>query len=373
MTARNATTRHSLRLLSLAALVTAFGSPAVAQPRLAGVHVVSRLVDEDVAAPGAAYGTSSHKVVLSVVAVVRDGADTHVYGDAPQVRLPGRRAAVTPEPWPASLGTVSVRWWRVEPDTVGVSFDNTAPSYHYDEIPYAETAILEGLGQWSLLADPRPTLLPSTDAWIGTMRYKVAVTALGATAESPGATSRALGGVGEDVARVTYRGERDDPYVNALLAFFNQPYVWGSMGPSDRRHQTELFIGADCADLLTGAYRLWTGRDVPYGWSGSFGPGGSYTKRWGRIVAKKAQRAADGVIRDEAGRALTVGPGADVRVGDVLVLPRHVGVLSEDRAPLGVLDDNDLVIHTLFAEPREEPLLRRWHDVRAVFRWDRPR
>lgn len=361
-------------LVALAALLLV-APPTAAQPpdtgpRLTGVHVVARLADEDTASTAPVLALASRRAIISVVAVVTEGGRERVYGDAARVRLPGRRGTVTPEPWPAALGDVQIRWWRVEPDTVGRSFDNTSPSYHYDPIPYAETSILEGVQQWSLVADPRPTLLPSTDEWIGTMRYKVTIAALGSRLATPGAELRTLGGADPGVLRVTYEGQRENGYINALLASFNQPYIWGSMGPSDRRHQAELFIGADCADLLTSAYRRWSGKDVAYGWTASFLPGGAYTKKYGRVIARKASRAADGVIRDAAGRALTVGPDGTVQVGDVLVLPRHVGVLSEDRAPLGVLDANDLIIHTLFAEPREEPLLRRWPDVQAVFRWN---
>jgi hypothetical protein len=261
-----------------------------------------------------------------------------------------------------------VRWFRVEPDTVGESYDNTQPSYHYDEIPYAETTILEGLGQWSIVADPRPTILPAA-GWVGTMRYKAEVTALGATLATPGAESRELGGASPAVHRVSYAGTRDDAYVNTLLAFFNQPYVWGSMGPNDAKHQTSWFIGADCADLLTGARRVLTGEDIPYSYSGAFLRGGVYAKKHGKVVASAFTRGADGIFRDERGRTLSVGPTGTIRTGDVLVMPRHVGVLSEDRAPKGLLDANDLVIHTLFAEPREEPLLRRYADLKGVFRW----
>ncbi|GMV42914.1 MAG: hypothetical protein AMXMBFR64_46300 [Myxococcales bacterium] len=342
---------------------------AAPEPRLTGVHVVARLADEGVATTSPVVARASRKAILSVVAVVTEGGRERIYGDVP-VRLPGRRGVITPEPWPSL--PVRIRWWRIEPDTVGQSFDNTAPSYHYDPIPYAETAILGAQQQWSLVADPRPTLLPSTDEWIGTMRYKAEVTALGATLATPGAERRTLGGPDPAVLRVSYEGERGHAYVNALLAHFHQPYIWGSMGPSDRRHQAELFIGADCADLLTAAYRRWSGKDVAYGWSASFLPGGAYAKKHGRVVARKASRAPDGVIRDAGGQPVTVGPGETAQIGDVVVLPRHVGVLSEDRAPLGVLDDNDLIIHTLFAEPREEPLLRRWPNVLAIFRWHQP-
>lgn len=364
--------RTAPTLLSiLLALITA---PAIADaaPRLASVHLVSRLVDQDTATVGPKLTTEERKAVLSVVLEVRDGEETHTYGEAGKVVLHGSRKATTTTPWPPELGPVSVRWQRVEPDTLGQSFDNTSPGFHFDEIPYAETPVLLGLDQWSILADPRPTRLPATEEWVGTMRYKVVVTALGATLATPGAESRTEGGASEAVQRVTYLGARDDGYVDTLLGFFNQPYIWGSTGPSDRRHQTELFIGADCADLLTGAYRLWSGRDVPYSYSGAFLPGGAYSGKHGRVVAKAYSRDDDGVFRNGAGAGLTVGAGGTIQVGDVIVMPRHVGVLSEDRAPKGVLDSNDLVIHTLFAEPREEPLLRRYSEVKAVFRWKAP-
>ena len=362
---------HTTPILLALALLT-IPTLTLAAPRLASVHLVSRLVDDDTASADAKLTTEERKAVLSVVVQVRDGEQTKTYGDTGKARLRGSKRAIAAAPWPKELGPVSIRWQRVEPDTLGQSFDNTSPGFHFDEIPYAETPILLGLDQWSILADPRPTRLPAADEWVGTMRYKVVVTALGTTLATAGTESRTEGGAGEDVHRVTYLGTRDNAYVNTLLGFFNQPYIWGSMGPSDRRHQTELFIGADCADLLTGAYRLWSGRDVPYSYSGAFLPGGAYSRKHGRVVAKAFSRDDDGVFRNSAGATLPVGPDATIRVGDVIVMPRHVGVLSEDRAPKGVLDSNDLVIHTLFAEPREEPLLRRYSEVKAVFRWKGP-
>jgi hypothetical protein len=62
-------------------------------------------------------------------------------------------------------------------------------------------------------------------------------------------------------------------------------------------------------------------------------------------------RGRDGVYRDAAGR-----PIAFTRPGDLLLFPRHVGALAADRGTIGVLDDQDLMMHTLFDTPREQAI-----------------
>ena len=59
-------------------------------------------------------------------------------------------------------------------------------------------------------------------------------------------------------------------------------------------------------------------------------------------------RGADGIFRDEHGDALPF-----TAAGDLILFPRHVGVLVEDRDPIGVLDDGDLMMHSLFDTPKE--------------------
>ena len=41
-------------------------------------------------------------------------------------------------------------------------------------------------------------------------------------------------------------------------------------------------------------------------------------------------------------------------VGDMLLFPRHVGALTEDRGEPGVLDTDDIMMHTLFASPQRQ-------------------
>jgi len=38
------------------------------------------------------------------------------------------------------------------------------------------------------------------------------------------------------------------------------------------------------------------------------------------------------------------------------LFPRHVGALAVDRGELGVLDDQDFMMHTLFDSPKEQAI-----------------
>ena len=64
-----------------------------------------------------------------------------------------------------------------------------------------------------------------------------------------------------------------------------------------------------------------------------------------------------GGVQDAAGKPIAFGDKG-VRAGDLIHFPgsRHVAVLYEDRAPLGVLDSGDLMIHTCWAPPKIEAI-----------------
>jgi hypothetical protein len=42
--------------------------------------------------------------------------------------------------------------------------------------------------------------------------------------------------------------------------------------------------------------------------------------------------------------------------GDLVLFTRHVGALAEDKGTIGVLDDEDIIIHTLFDSPKEQAI-----------------
>jgi hypothetical protein len=58
-----------------------------------------------------------------------------------------------------------------------------------------------------------------------------------------------------------------------------------------------------------------------------------------------------GIYRDDAGKPLPF-----TQPGDLVLFPRHVGALAVDSGTKGVLDDQDLMLHTLFDAPKEQPI-----------------
>lgn len=258
----------------------------------------------------------------------------------PEVVFEGRRRRArlpTPED-----GALAVRWWKVE--AAARSLSNTDPSFHWEPVPYQDVPIPACDDRLSCLADVRASLLGDRGG-LGTMAFKVEVRLGARVGTSPGAERRYRGGLSAEVARVTVR--RDDSYLGYLTELFNTPYIWGSAGDPPSVHQAERRIGSDCADFVTyGVRRL--GHDVPY------------TSTWGlgayaRLLAESSGPGGDGVYRDGRGKPIAVGE-AGVSPGDLLLFPRHVGALVRDEPPLGVLSTSDVMIHTCWAEPAEQPL-----------------
>ena len=70
-----------------------------------------------------------------------------------------------------------------------------------------------------------------------------------------------------------------------------------------------------------------------------------------KLVSSSGTRGDDGVYRDNAGKPLPFSG-----VGDLVLFPRHVGALAEDRGTIGVLDDQDIMLHTLFDSPKEQAI-----------------
>jgi hypothetical protein len=193
------------------------------------------------------------------------------------------------------------------------------------------------------VADVRPTLTPDHGNGVGTMRYQL-VALQGerviASAGPEARRGRGSGGLSKGVLRVSIR--RDDTYLGYLTEMYNQPYIWASGGVSDGQHQSEHLEGSDCADFLVYGQRRM-GSKVAYTWTGGLP---KVTKLLGA-----GTRGTDGIYRDGAGKPLPF-----TQVGDLVLFPRHVGALAVDRGELGVLDDQDLMMHTLFDSPKEQAI-----------------
>ncbi len=326
------------------------GDPANAQV-IVRVRVVASVAGA-AAAERPAYARLDQPVVLYAVLQTR----TTLYTDAPALTLAGRR--VTTEPL-ARAPRAALAWRRVEPTaaTMSNTDEDGVSNFHFAPIAYA-TSALAGGETGALAADVRPTLTPDHGHGVGTMRFQVTATQGDRTAASPGPEAqrgRGSGGLTDDVFRVSLR--RDDSYLGYLTEMFGQPYIWASAGATDATHESERLEGADCADFVVyGERRL--GHQIAYTYTGGLP---QITK-----LLAAGTRGDDGVYRDAHGHPLPFGAP-----GDIVLFPRHVGVLVEDRGTPGVLDDQDIMMHALFDTPKEQPIadsgyadkpveLRRW-------------
>jgi hypothetical protein len=329
----------SSRWAPVAALLAAvIGSGAArAEPRVVAVHLVSRVGDAEVADDRAKRALARDPVRLHAVLVVRDGSRTVYHSDAGAVELGGRRRPTRPL---AQAPAVRLSWFKVEPRVETMS-NTESGRFRFEAIAYAETEVAAWRGRSSVVADVRPTLTPDRGDGVGTMRFKLQAETADGTTATPGADERrgaGSGGLRDSVHRVSLR--RDDTYLGFLTELFGQPYIWASAGRSSATHQSERLEGSDCADfVIYGRRRM--GEDRDYTWTGAL-------PQVTRLLSR-GKAGPGGVYVDERGAPLRF-----TRVGDILLFPRHVGVLSADRGERGVLDRADLMMHTFFASPREE-------------------
>lgn len=240
------------------------------------------------------------------------------------------------------------RWFKLEPTVESV--DNTQPSFHFAPIRYQATELAACRDATVCMADVAPSVLPKVAQvpGAGTMGFQLtAQRADGTSVSTPGVASIKYGGLTTDVMRVTLR--QDDTYLGYLTELINTPYIFGSAGP-DGRNQSDLLIGSDCADLaIYGRRRM--GKKATYT--------SSYAIDQQAPLVVAATRVIDTGAVDANDQPVLWGAAKNrLRPGDLVHFPnsRHVGVLWADRPPLGVLDANDLMIHTCWASPRIEPL-----------------
>lgn len=266
------------------------------------------------------------------------GVDGAWFGDLANAVIAGKTVTVSPL---AQAPAFSIAWNRIEPASASLS--NTDDNgFHFTPVDYQATPIADA-HETILAPDVRPTLTVDHGNGVGTMRYQIVVTQGEHVIASAGVEARrgkGSGGLTDAVMRVSIR--RDDTYLGYLTEMYGQPYIWASAGLTDRTHEAERLEGSDCADFIVyGARR--SGKKVAYTWTGGL-PG--ITK-----LLAAGRRDDDGIYRDARGKPLPF-TGA----GDLILFPRHVGALVEDRGTIGVLDDQDLVMHTLFDSPKEQPI-----------------
>src|SRR5262249_55547743 len=118
----------------------------------------------------------------------------------------------------------------------------------------------------------------------------------------------------------------------AISEQFGLPYLFGS-GELSENSDTgpETNLGADCANFVVYALRR-QGQRVP--WSDP----------------KQLRDRLDLVVRSAAPGTAKIS-AEDLNRGTVIHLGTHVAAVMEDRQPVGILDENDLVAHQLGGAP----------------------
>ena len=362
-------------------LVVLLANVAVAAPR---AIVVGR-VDGGVWTDAPTEARLDQKAELAVL--IADGRKVFVPAGVESLKLAGRKIAARQL---APLVAKTIRWSTVEPHGFreseaknGATSDfysnvsTEAKSFGrwlgYDAIDYFEHPFIEGAP--IITAEIKPSEAGAVQVpGLGTLRFKAEVELAGGTKlASPGAEAVDTFGILPSVHRVSIRAS--DDFLGWLGAYLLVPEVFGSAGPG-KNHQTERFVGADCADVMVGAMRR-AGKKL------------AYTNVAG--LPAYAKQIAAAVELDERGMPATAING--VKPGDLIRIdyggalrghtPRnwdHVAALWQDKSdpkgPLkgaadGKLDGFDLVIHVGHPRLKIEPLSGQSPATVDVLRWSK--
>lgn len=179
---------------------------------------------------------------------------------------------------------------------------------------------------------------------VGTMRYKVVAKLAGQKISSKGINSLNSGQFKKmnEVMRVSVKADSGNKVLDRAFAYGNLPYYWGS------NNFNYAWYGSDCAKYTSVVYK-----DVgnSMGYIGTAQLNGRKAKAVINAKNKKGQPTAkDKVLRFNA----------NVNEGDIILMRNsrrgHAGFIGEDSNNNGILDGEDMVLHTSFSAPKYEKL-----------------
>jgi cell wall-associated NlpC family hydrolase len=364
------------------------------------VSIVSQVIgDESFTTDGKEILADDWVVMFPLIEALKDGERVYICPDS-NVKLNGREIS-TLTYWPEEEDSLEITWFKVE--TQYVSYSNSTGKYFsWAKINYVEHSFASGWFAWADVTphreeihEPRiirdktgriidydsSMMYPNTafDDRTGTMRYKVQIVFKGDTFSSPGSESVAYYGITDKVHRISKR--RDNTLVGFATSFMNLPYIYGSAGDG-YNHQADRYVGADCADLVTFAYRRYL-KHKGFSIGGIYYTRGRDLVKFGKVIVPlgKISRSSTGFYQMD-GEPIPYGEGG-VKDGDVVLIystpesdyPWHVAMLVGDRSSSqgpdrgeanGVFDIHDLCIHTLCAPPVIQPVS--WGDNLVIVR-----
>ena len=355
-----------------AALSIFLGVPrlrAWSTPQLQRVWVVSSSLGDDIASAAPKEVLAGAPVTLYAVVEASHRGRRRFFGPVQRMRLGDAGAEVVDvAPWSDWWNTLEILWFKVEP-TFGfdnVDFDD---DFAADDIAYAETFLLAWGFRDQHAADNTPTGddFPRVD--VGTMRYKATAVirdlddrVLG-EATSPGLEGVHNAALEQQPHRVTVRV--NDTVLGTLQGYAGLPYVPMRAGMAAAQHPATRYLGGTILDFWIAARRRLGDTDMEFwGWQ--------QLENRGEVVVLDMFLGNDGFyyFTDDPMRAVTF---EDVRVGDLVAIEDHVGVLYQDRGPGGagdgVLGGDDRLLGGYFEPLRDMPIGEAFIAGVSVFRF----
>ncbi|PYJ42531.1 MAG: hypothetical protein DME80_11425 [Verrucomicrobia bacterium] len=243
------------------------------------------------------------------------------WSEATQWRIPAHEAAeieLVTEPW--TTMPEKIEWFALTPKYLRCNVTDLSS----DQVGFVANAAPRPA--WSeLQIDHRDSVLPVTKIdslfdrhlHCGSLRLRARAVVDGKIRETPVLELRRFTGSG---------------FRAAITEQFGLPYLFGSGELSeDLDTGPETNLGADCANFVVYALRR-QGQRVPW----------SDPKRLREYLDPLARSVTPGTAKISA---------EDLQRGVIVHLGTHVAAVMEDREPVGILDENDLVAHQLGGAP----------------------
>ncbi len=127
----------------------------------------------------------------------------------------------------------------------------------------------------------------------------------------------------------------DNSYTGYLTELFNTPFIWIPQ-KVEGIHQTDAGVGSDCISFVIYGKRRQNYK-IPY-----IHPGRIYN--YTDNVSGEFYNQSEGIYYNKKGERVTL---KNIRRGDILFFKAHVAVFYEDRGEKGLLDKDDLIIHSI--------------------------
>lgn len=164
------------------------------------------------------------------------------------------------------------------------------------------------------------------------------------------------------IIQIAYR--EDNSYIGYIKELFNTPFILPPKRTPSGKHQTDLRIGSDCAELAIYGKRR-QGYNIPY-----TGPYRIY-QYIDEISTSKLYPDENGIYRDENENEVKINKNNGLDKGDIVHFSAQVSVFYEDRGYKGVFDKSDLLIQSYNTNPYITSIEHSsfFHRAIRLFKW----